>query len=240
MRLVLMTSARQPTTEVLPALGLLAHSVRGRPEVSGLLAVTPATSSSSTPATTSSGPHAVLAAVHHRRRRLARRRPHRGRPGRAVGRLGRRRRPARHRRPGRGRRPAAAARRRPPRTPADGADRGVTSRRAGHRRAHLHGQAPGPPARPHLQGVRAAQVPGPAPRPGLHPRAAAAGGLGLRLLRRHPHGRRARPPAARQARHRARGADRHRPQRRLQVRPAGRRRDRRGRLAARRRRPEPV
>ena len=60
-----------------------------------------------------------------------------------------------------------------------------------------------PRARPDLQGVRAAQVPRPAPRPGLHPRAAAAGGVGLRLLRRHPHRRRPRAPAARQARHRA-------------------------------------
>ena len=50
------------------------------------------------------------------------------------------------------------------------------------------------------------------------PRPAAAGGLGLRLLRRHPHGRRPRPPAARQARPRARGAHRHRAQRRLPVR----------------------
>ena len=49
---------------------------------------------------------------------------------------------------------------------------------------------------------------------------AAAGGLGLRLLRGHPDGRRARAAAAGQARHRARAADRHRPQRRLQVRPA--------------------
>ena len=38
MRLVLMTSARQATTEVLPALGLLAHQVRiVAPELSSLL-----------------------------------------------------------------------------------------------------------------------------------------------------------------------------------------------------------
>ena len=91
-------------------------------------------------------------------------------------------------------------------------------------------------ARPHLQGVRAAQVPRPAPRPGLHPGPAAAGGLGLRLLRRHPHRRRARPAAARQARPRARGADRHRPQRRLQVRAASLRRRRSGHVAGTRRR----
>ena len=63
-------------------------------------------------------------------------------------------------------------------------------------------RAQGPHARPHLQGVRAAEVPRPAPGPGVQPRSAAARGLGLRLLRRSPHGRRARPPAARQARQR--------------------------------------
>ena len=73
-------------------------------------------------------------------------------------------------------------------------------------------EAQGPPARPDLQGVRAAEVPGPAPGPGVHPRPAAARGLGLRLLRRHPHGRRPRPAAARQARLRARVDDRHRAQ----------------------------
>lgn len=53
-------------------------------------------------------------------------------------------------------------------------------------------------------------------RPGLHPRAAAAGGLGLRLLRWHPHRGRARATPARQARQRIRVADRHGPQCRLQ------------------------
>ncbi len=47
-----------------------------------------------------------------------------------------------------------------------------------------------------------------------------SGGVGLRLLRRHPHRRRARPPAPRQARPRERDADRHRPQRRLPLRAA--------------------
>ena len=100
-------------------------------------------------------------------------------------------------------------------------------RRGGGRRDDVHRQARRPRARPHLQGVRAAEVPRPAPRPRLHPRPAAAGGLGLRLLRRHPHGRRARTPAARQARHRQRGADRHRAQRRLPVRAAAARPGRR-------------
>ena len=93
-------------------------------------------------------------------------------------------------------------------------------RRADHRPRHLRRQAQGPAARPHLQGVRAAEVPGPAPGPGLHPRPAAARGLGLRLLRRHPHGRRARAAAARQARLGVRVDDRHRPPGRLQVRGA--------------------
>ena len=52
------------------------------------------------------------------------------------------------------------------------------------------------------------------------PRPAAAGGLGLRLLRRHADGRRPRTPAAGEARHRVRGAHRHRSQRRLPLRPA--------------------
>ena len=52
--------------------------------------------------------------------------------------------------------------------------------------------------------------------PGVHPRATAAGSLGLRLLRRHPHRRRPRAAAARQARHRIRVVDRYRAQRRLQ------------------------
>src|SRR3712207_7395057 len=38
-------------------------------------------------------------------------------------------------------------------------------------------EAARPPARPHLQGVRAAEVPRPAPRPGLLARAAAPGDL---------------------------------------------------------------
>src|ERR1700750_3452975 len=87
----------------------------------------------------------------------------------------------------------------------------------------LHVEARWPAARPDVQGVRAAEVPRPAPGPRLHPRAAAAGGVGLRLLRRHPHGRRSRPAATGQARPRARGADRHRVQRRIPVR-AGQRR----------------
>src|SRR6266704_3602323 len=45
-----------------------------------------------------------------------------------------------------------------------------------------------PGARPDVQGVRAAQIPRPAPWPGVHPCPPAAGGVGLRLLRRHPHG----------------------------------------------------
>src|SRR5699024_5502804 len=57
------------------------------------------------------------------------------------------------------------------------------------------------------------------PGPGLHPRAAAPGGVGLRLLRRHPHDRRPCTAPACQARPGARGTDRDCPQRRLPLRP---------------------
>ena len=238
MRLVLMTAARQATTEVLPALGLLAHQVRVvAPELSSLLdgdsgdVVLVDARHDLIQARTlcgllsSTGVAAALVAVLSEGGLVALSADwgvddvllDTAGPAEVDARLkwatarrlagddaGRRRRPRRH--PG---------------------------RRARHRRAQLLRQAPRPPARPHLQGVRAPQVPRPAPGPGLLPRPAAAGDLGLRLLRRHPHRRRPRAPAARQARHRARGADRHRAQRRLQARPAGRRRDGQGGRALR-------
>ena len=103
-----------------------------------------------------------------------------------------------------------------PRVPRDPVRRGRGRRRVVHRQDRR------PLARPDVQGVRAAEVPRPAPRPGLQPPAAAPGGVGLRLLRRHPHRRRARTPPARQARPRERDADRHGPQRRLPLRDPGR------------------
>ena len=142
----------------------------------------------------------------------------RGRPRGGQRRVGRRRRDLAHRRPRRGGGPAQAGHRPPRRRRGRRGARRDPLGRAGHRRGDLRGPAARPRARPHLQGIRAAQVPRPAPGPGLHPRPAAAGGLGLRLLRRHPHGRRPRPAAAGQARPRARGPDRHRAQRRLPVR----------------------
>src|SRR4029079_2956127 len=81
--------------------------------------------------------------------------------------------------------------------------RGPRSRRGTH--AH--------PAR-----VRAALLPGEEPRPGVLARRAPDQGLGLRLPRRDPHGRRARAPPARQARRGGRPPDRHRDRRGLQVR----------------------
>ena len=123
-------------------------------------------------------------------------------------------------RPRRDRRPAATAGRASRRRRRPGEPRQGQPRRARHRRGHLHRAAARPSARPHLQGIRAAEVPGAARGPGVHPRAAAAGGVGLRLLRRHPHRRRPRAAAARQARPRVRVADRHRAQRRLQGRAA--------------------
>ena len=156
-----------------------------------------------------------------------------------VPRVGRGRRPAALGRPGRGRRPAAAA----------AARRGGDAASAGGAlvlgelvideatyTARLRGRLLELTYKEFELLKYLAQHAG----PGVHPRATAAGGLGLRLLRRHPHGRRARPAAARQARRRARADDRHRAQRRLQVRPpeprgAGCARPPRGRRRRRRR-----
>src|SRR5262249_449288 len=120
---------------------------------------------------------------------------------------------------------------------AGGAEAGVVGVRGPALRGRAHHAPPprtphGPAARqgagPDLQGVRAAEVPGPARRPGVLPGAAAAGGLGLRLLRRHPDRGRARAAAAGQARRRVRGADRDGPQRRVQVRQAATEREQPG------------
>ncbi len=82
------------------------------------------------------------------------------------------------------------------------------------RRVVLLGEGARQAARPDLQGVPAPALLRHAPVAGVHPRAAAERGVGLRLLRRHAHGRRARATPAREAR-RPRAADRHRAQRRL-------------------------
>ncbi|CAK7288154.1 hypothetical protein SGPA1_60056 [Streptomyces misionensis JCM 4497] len=160
------------------------------------------------------------AAALHRPRLSPGPRGHRGRARRRHRRLGHRRRAARHRGAGRGG-GAAAAR---PGTPAAHPRRlpdGDPQRRPVRGRGDLLRQAQGPRPRSHLQGVRAAEVPRPAPGPGLHPGPAAPGGVGLRLLRRHPDGRRARTAAAGEARPGARVADRHRAERRLPIRYAG-------------------
>ena len=73
-------------------------------------------------------------------------------------------------------------------------------------------------ARPHVHGVRAAQVPGAEPRQGVHARDAAVAGVGLRVLRRRAHGRRPHPAAAGEARRGAGEPDPDRAQRRLPVR----------------------
>ena len=62
-------------------------------------------------------------------------------------------------------------------------------------------------ARPHVHGVRAAEVLRHPPGQGVHPRAAAVAGVGLRVLRRRAHGRRPRAAAAGQARRGAREPD---------------------------------
>src|SRR5215217_8145804 len=138
----------------------------------------------------------------------------RGRAGRAPARLGGLRLPAPLGRAGRDRGPGAAAH---PATGGGRPRRRHPRRRPGRRPRLLPGPPPEPAARPDLQGVRAAAVPGRPPRPGLDPGAAPPGGVGLRLLRRHPHRRRPRPPPPGQARPRARVDDRHRPRRRLQA-----------------------
>ena len=223
--LLLLTGATGASTDVLPSLALLGHVVRVLPlEAAPLLDAPPsdvilidarrelASARQTCRLLRTTGTYAPAARRRHRRR------PHRDRR-----RLGARRRRPRDLGSGRGRGPAAARDRTRRRRARDdvGHQRGDPLRRPQHRRGDLPGEARQPAARPHLQGVRAAEIPRPAPGPGLHPRPAAAGGLGLRLLRRHPHGRRARPAAARQARSRPRGADRHGSQRRLQVRRPG-------------------
>src|SRR3981189_2812640 len=65
--------------------------------------------------------------------------------------------------------------------------RRIAGRRARHRRGDVHRAAEEAHTRADLQGVRVAQVPRPARGPRLHQGPAAAGGLGLRLLRWAPH-----------------------------------------------------
>ena len=69
--------------------------------------------------------------------------------------------------------------------------------------ASIEGRA----ARPHVHGVRAAEVPGPAPGQGVHTRDPASAGVGVRVLRRGPHGRRPRPAPPGQVRRGARKPD---------------------------------
>ncbi|CAA9391022.1 MAG: GlnR-family transcriptional regulator, partial [uncultured Nocardioidaceae bacterium] len=108
--------------------------------------------------------------------------PHRGWLVGRRDRLGLRRLPAQHRRSGGDRGPDPAGDR-PARQPHRRRPRGARDpvRRGERRRRHLHREDRWSPARPDVQGVRAPQVPRPAPRSRLHPRAAAAGGVGLRL-----------------------------------------------------------
>ena len=220
MEILLLVSPRggEPSA-VLPALDLLPHTVRTAPRDVRTLVSGPSPDAVLVDARSELAEARATCRMLHATglgRPPARRR-HRGRPGRAERRLGRRRRHPRHRRPRRGRGPAAPGDRPAGQRHRRGR-RHDPRRRADHRPGHLRGQAQGPPARPDVQGVRAAEVPRPAPGPGLHPRPAAARGLGLRLLRRHPHRRRPRPAAAGQARLRVRVDDRHRAAGGLQVR----------------------
>src|SRR3954471_23438287 len=167
MRLVLMTAARQATTEVLPALGLLGHQVRVvAPELSSLLdgdsgdvvlvdarhdliqartlcgLLSSTGVASALVAVLSEGGLVALSADWGVDDVLL----DTAGPAEVDARLkwATARRLGRHPPPA-GRR-HARGRRRP---------RGHPGRRADHRRAQLLGQAPRPPARPHLQGVRA-------------------------------------------------------------------------------------
>ena len=79
----------------------------------------------------------------------------------------------------------------------------------------------GPRARPDLHGIRAPALPGRPPGQGLHPRDPAQPGLGLRVLRRRAHGRRAHPAPAGQARRGARPPDPDGPLGRLPLRSGG-------------------
>src|SRR6266511_806262 len=84
----------------------------------------------------------------------------------------------------------------------------------------LPGGAEWQATRPHLYGVRAAEVLRDAPGQGVHARAAALTGMGLRVLRRRTHGRRARAPSAGKARRGARRLHPHGAFGRLPLRPA--------------------
>ena len=83
------------------------------------------------------------------------------------------------------------------------------------------GRRVGPRPRPDLHGVRAPALPGRPPGQGLHPRDPAQPGVGLRVLRRRPHGRRPHPASAGQARRGARPPDPDGPLGRLPLRTGG-------------------
>ena len=87
-------------------------------------------------------------------------------------------------------------------------------------------------ARPHVHGVRAAEVLRDAPGQGVHARAAALAGVGLRVLRRRAHGRRARPASAGEARRGEREPDPDGAFGRLPLRPVPLARQRRSRATA--------
>ena len=90
------------------------------------------------------------------------------------------------------------------------------------RRGRLQRQAQRGPARSHLHRVRAAEIPRTTPRAGIQPPATAERRLGIRLLRRYAHRRRACAATAGQARPRERVGHRHCSQRGVPVRHASR------------------
>ena len=186
--------------DVLPALSLLTHRTRVIPASPEQLVRAPESDLVFLDARTNLAGAKALCKILRTTGlvRAARARRHRGRPHRGHARLGRRR-----RRPRSTAGPAevdARIRLALGRAQSVAAVRAHPDLRRRHRRGQLLGEGARPPARPHLQGVRAAALPRGASVARLHPRAAAQRGVGLRLLRRHPHGRRARAAPPREAR----------------------------------------
>ena len=195
--LLLMTDAVEPSDHVLPALGLLSHQVRVLPAEAAALLDAPARrlDPRRRPPGPTGRPQSVPGAEGHRLGLAGPAHRHRRWSGRRFGRLGRGRHRFGHGGPRRTRRPASgwlwAGSPRPSRT-------------ANLRSSTVNCSSTSPVTPPlcaggtgsHIQGIRTAEIPVPAPRPGLHPTTTAARGVGLRLLRRHPYGRRPRASAA--------------------------------------------
>ncbi len=176
--LLLLTSALQPSAEVLPGLALLGHHVKILPAEGSALLEAPEADLLLVDGRQDLGglPRPLSSDPHDRHRRPRHPRRDRGRARRRQPRLGHGRRRPPHLRSGRaggadqaGHRPAHCR----PRRGGPGGPRDPVRRGRGRRR-DVHRQGGRPGARPDVQGVRAPQVPRPAPGTGLQPPAAAA------------------------------------------------------------------